>query len=431
MPQTKNENQIDNFNAYNMNNTNSNSNNSMYNNNTNNTTPVSNNNFSEHLQLKIPKENSEKPPIYPGTIAVNNLLSTGGYALLSQKRKEYLQRTKQNGAIITSPKTTPMSPTSLIMPIPINTNNTTTTSNNNNSDQLQAQQQQQTQSIHNLTNLNRAQLNSPLQFYSSSNTNSNKISSKTNTTVITTPINSPNLDSNFNSSIFNYNNLKYPESSYRDYQAKLTNNDTNSPNSGLSYSNIINNNSTNMNKFKPNNTDPNAYRHNETNPPSTNTTDTTQINQYTFTRIPLSPKSTLLKTNVYYNTNEKQMSNSSNVNEGIPIKRPFTSNGLNLNTTTNTMPINTTINNNVSSNGDTGLYPSVNGIGVNVNGVNVNNQKTNVKFSYLNNTNNGNLSNPLQINGQSNQHQQQAQRVLSADSVSRQFRPPNRYFFSN
>lgn len=397
------------------------------NNNTfNNTAPVFNNNLNENLQLKIPKENSEKPPIYPGTIAVNNILSTGGYALLSQKRKEYLQRTKQNGAIITSPK---MSPTSLIMPISANNSNTTSTYNNNNtnnvnSEQSQVQQQQQQQQpIHNLTNINRAQLNSPLQFYPPSNNTSNKVPPKTSTTIITTPINSPNLDFNFNNGIFNYNNLKYTETSYRDYQAKLTNNDTNSTNSGISYSSTINNNTTNTNKFKPNNTDSNVYRYSETNPnPTSNTIDTTQINQYTFTRIPLSPKSTLLKNNAYYNPNEKPASNMNNTNEGIANKRPFSTNGVNSNTGMNiTMNANTSSNNVTYSNLDTVLYPSVNGI-------NINNQKTNGKFSYLNangNLNNGNTSNPLQINGQSNQP---VQRVLSADSTSRQFKPPNRYF---
>jgi len=424
LSQTKIESQAENNNAF------SNNNNNNY------TTPNSaTNNYSENLQLKIPKENSEKPPIYPGTMNVNNILSTGGYALLSQKRKEYLQRTKQNGAIITSPKTTPaMSPTSLIMPMSINTNNA---ANNNTtsyfSDQSQTQLQQQSQLNHNLTNLNRAQLNSPLQFYSSSNTASNKVPQKANTTTtITTPINSPNLDTNLNSGngYFNYNNLKYTENSFRDYQAKLTTNDTNQINSGISYSNISNSASSNTNKFKPNNTDPNAYRFNESNP-TLNNTDTTQLNQYTFSRIPLSPKSTLLKTNAFYNANEKQISNLNNVNEPttIPVKRPVSTNGFN----TNTIPINNTHmntnnNNNTSSNDDTGLYSNMNGIGVNVN-----NQKSNVKFSYLNgngnynNGNNTNNGNPLQVNGQSNHQQQPVQRVLSADSISRQFKPPNRY----
>ena len=336
-------------------------------------------------------KDSEKPPIYPGTITANNILSTGGYAVLSQKRKEYLQRTKQNGAIITSPKTTTtptMSPTSLILPAS-NTSNTT------------EQAHSQSNINHtNLTQLNRAQLNnSPLQFYSMSNqTQANKPPPATKINTITTPLHSPSVDST-------YTNLKYNENSFREYQAAKLN-DFNSATNG-----VVNNTS----KFKPNLTDPNLYRYN---PVNSNLNTTNDTNQYNLSKIPLSPKSTLLKANSYFNAGDKQQSMlNPSVIEQINIKRPYTANGL----VSNTNQIAT---NNSPSNIEAATYSAFNAVG-SINGTSPVGPKTNLKFSYVNNNNS---MNQQMTNTQlAQQSPSNIQRTVSADTINRSFKPPNRF----
>ena len=225
--------------------------------------------------------------------------------------------------------------------------------------------------------------------------------------------------------IGNYTNLKYTESSYRDYQtAKL--NDFNATNG---YTNTNAPNITNNSKFKPTYTDPSVYRYSPNLTLNQNQNGNTDANSpYNLTKIPLSPKSTLLKTNSYFNVgigdkppqpqSQPYVQPTLNVNgiEPITIKRPYT-------TTSGLVQTNNTANATEST-----PYTTYNGVAwVNAN---TNGPRPNLKFAYMTNNNNNNVNNSNQPPQQQQQQQQQTisiQRTLSAENMNRPFKPPNRF----
>jgi hypothetical protein len=301
--------------------------------------------------------NDEKPPAYPSanTLLIGNV---GSYALLSQKKKEYQTKNQRlnSDRSVNSPKTTPIN--NLVSP-------SSQQPNNNNNNLLD----QQNTKVSNMDHVN---------------------------------------NNNF------YNNIKYNEMSYREYQASRLNNDLGTHQHDATTPTTINIMNQNATKFRLNNTEPNLFRRNSNSSTSGGDENVSLINKkpietYTLTRIPLSPKSNL-KANYYFTP---QMLNSNSEKRQQYNNEPSPPTAITTTTTTkfflasgSATPLATTTTIQNGSNGQ--LY---------------NIPKTNIKFAYLNSTTNNinGIQNQISINPQLQNHFL-GQRASSADNANHNFR---------
>ena len=366
--------------------------------------------------IQTPKTiKDEKPPVYPSPTSVIN---TGGYSLISQKRRDFLQKSKLNGNV-NSPKATAIK-IETPPPSPSLIHITNFEPNENNAQQKII--------------INRGQLSSPLQNYPQMNNNNHNNTpaatnfnnnnsnlhlnltnnNKTTANITPTPTNSaPNSATNNN-----YANLRYNESNYREFQAARLNNQmsstapaqptatiTNNSNTNnvINYSNMTSNVNSNLNKFKPNNTEPKVFTYVQT-ISDTNQANNANINsnavatpQFNISKIPLSPSSNL-KTNTYFNPIEKP---PLAIGEHI-LKRPSSANTINSNGTSAFTPVDVTT---------TEITAYTNGANLQ--------RAQNLRFGNSNLNANNQTSNLNQLPPPS---PSTPQRVLSADNVNRNFK---------